>query len=150
VTWSILCYLLCARHPPKQANSLAAVGRAHHQWIAVPDARKSRCLVRQISFSGSPQGLWWDFRSYSRVSQWASTDRSERIRLGDLLAFRGDIKQDWDARTIIIFIRSFEGQLCLFPLWLAGHDDRMSNMCGPGVRAVRESGCHLVSDAVTT
>lgn len=51
-------------------------------------------------------------------------EKSERIRLDDLLAFQGDIKQDWDARTTIIFVGSFERQFCLFPLWLARHVGR--------------------------
>ena len=126
MTWSVVCYLLCSRHPPRLANSLA-VGRAHHQRIVDPDARKNRCLVRQIPFSGSPQGLWWDFRFYSRVSQRAGTNKSEPVRLVDLLAFHGDIKQDWDGRTTIMFVGSFERQLCPFPLWLIRHDDRVSN-----------------------
>lgn len=49
-------------------------------------------------------------------------EKSEPIRLDDLLAFRGDVKQGWDARTAIIFVGSLERQFCLFPLWLARHD----------------------------
>lgn len=123
MTWSISCHLLRYRHPPRLVSSLVAAGRAHHLWIADLCARRSRYLVRQILSSGSPQGLWWDFRFYSRVSQCASADESEPIRLDDSLALRGDIKQDWDARTAIIFVGPLERQFCLLPPWLARHGD---------------------------
>lgn len=50
-------------------------------------------------------------------------DKSGPIRLDDLLAFRGDIKQYWDARTTIIFVGPLKRQLGLFPVWLTSHDD---------------------------
>lgn len=35
-------------------------------------------------------------------------DKSEPIRLDDLLAFQGDVKQDWDGCTTVIFVGSLE------------------------------------------
>lgn len=64
-------------------------------------------------------------------------EESEPIRLDDLLAFRGDVKQDWYARTTIIFVGSLERQFCLFPLWLVRHDDsRIRSSTGPTPESV--------------
>ena len=35
-------------------------------------------------------------------------EKSEVVRLDVLLALWGDVKQDWDGRTAVIFVRSLE------------------------------------------